>query len=178
MKKTKKITKGKSARPEKFSAYEKKLIYVMAGLCLLSVLCFIAVRIWVNREPEFVPPPFDAAAQQGMPTVDDVSYSRVYQLGMRFSVHLCGRVQVKEDGTADIWFTNAEENEVWMKLRILNEAGETIAETGLLRPDEYVRSVQFTQIPQVGDPITMKVMGYEPDTYLSAGAVTLNTIVG
>ena len=59
----------------------------------------------------------------------------------------------------------------WMKM------GMFWVETGLIRPGEYVQSVTFDTAPAPGTAISMKVMAYEPETYHSGGAVTLNTVV-
>ena len=77
----------------------------------------------------------------------------------------------------DRYFTNPVENDVWMKLRILDSNEKIIAETGLIRPGEYVQSILFTTIPEDGNSVKLKVMAYEPNTYYSAGCVILNTVV-
>ena len=77
-----------------------------------------------------------------------------------------------------MYLTNDEGNKVWLKLRILDEEDNILAETGLLKPNEYVKTVTFDKIPKSGANIKLKIMAYEPDTYYSAGAVTLNTTVG
>ena len=58
-----------------------------------------------------------------------------------------------------------------------HQSGELLGETGLIRPGEYVQSVTFDTVPASGATISMKVMAYEPETYHSAGAVTLNTTI-
>ena len=93
-----------------------------------------------------------------------------------FRVSVCGAV-VLEGSQADVWLTNPENNTVWMKLRILDADGAVLGETGLIRPGEYVQTVTFDTIPVSGAAISMKVMAYEPETYHSGGAVTLNTTV-
>ena len=60
---------------------------------------------------------------------------------------------------------------------MLDANGNTLGETGLIRPGEYVQSVVFETIPEVGDSIGLKLMAYEPETYYSAGSATLNTTV-
>lgn len=40
-----------------------------------------------------------------------------------------------------------------------------------------MQSVTFDTVPAPGATISMKVMAYEPETYHSGGAVTLNTVV-
>lgn len=82
-----------------------------------------------------------------------------------------------EDGRADVWFTNPESNTVWLKLRVLDGAGDTLGETGLIRPGEYVQAIFFDRVPGIGDSIGLKLMAYEPDTYYSAGSATLNTVI-
>ena len=89
-----------------------------------------------------------------------------------------GKIGLAVEGNrADIWLTNPESNTIWLKLRILDEDGEILGETGLIRPSEYVQSVTFDTVPAPGATISMKVMAYEPETYHSGGAVTLNTVV-
>lgn len=45
-----------------------------------------------------------------------------------------------------------------------------------MKPNEYLKAVTFTTAPQSGAKIKLKIMAYEPETYYSAGAVTLNTV--
>lgn len=78
---------------------------------------------------------------------------------------------------ADVYFTNSEKFDVWLKLRVLTADGTLLGETGLIRPGEYVKSVSLTSEVEDGTAIKLKIMAYEPDTYYSAGSVTLNTIL-
>ena len=126
---------------------------------------------------EFVPPPFDASAVRGTPNIlnpEAIGYTELDAKAYKVSV--CGMVQVNGN-KADIYFTNPESNSTWLKLRVLNANGEIIAETGLVRPGEYIQSVTFTKIPNIDDPITLRVMGYEPVTYYSVGEVSFKTVV-
>ncbi len=52
-----------------------------------------------------------------------------------------------------------------------------IAETGLIKPGEYLQTIEFSRAVADDEPLTFKVMGYEPETYLSAGAVSLKPAV-
>ena len=125
---------------------------------------------------DFVPPSFDFEAQKGMPTVPDgMGYLEIYKEGMSFNAFVCGEVNIL-DGKADIYFTNPAKNELWMKLRIFDEKGNVIAETGLIKPDEYLKTVSFDVVPENNSKIIMKIMTYEPNTYYSGGAVSLNTV--
>ena len=96
-------------------------------------------------------------------------------MAYRFAV--CGNV-LMDGKQALVYFTNPAENDTWTKLRIYDEAGNILGETGLLKPGEYVQYVALDKELAPGTPIKLKIMGYEPATYLSAGSVVLNTQIG
>jgi len=149
-----------------------------AIICVISLVAMVAALTFSGGEPEpvaFTPPPFDENAAQGTPDVpENLGWSEVD--AQVYKASICGVVTV-EDGKADVWFTNPESNTVWLKLRVLDADGNTLGETGLIRPGEYVQSVVFEIIPEVDDSIGLKLMAYEPETYYSAGSATLNTTV-
>lgn len=153
---------------------------VACMVCVLALCGMVLALINSGKQDKgrlFTPPPFETAAVSGMPTVpDDLGWSEIYQDGMGFKAYICGNV-ITEDSTADIYFTNSDEFDVWLKLRVLDENGTVLGETGLIRPGEYVKSVSLTSEIKDGAAIKLKIMAYEPDTYYSAGAVTLNTTI-
>ena len=157
----------------------KKFVIIGAAVCLVAIVVMAIVLGVTGKpaKPQFTPPPFEAAAQKGMPTVDDPSWNKIFQSGMSFVAYMCGKVAVV-DAAADVYFANDEGNNAWLKLRIMDEKGNILAETGLIKPGEYVQAVQFTTVPTNGQKLTMKIMGYEPETYHSIGAVVLNTVAG
>lgn len=177
----KKQNKSKSQNKKGYS--NKALIAILCVIIIaLSVVAYAIVRVGVlnaNNQnasaQEFVPPEFDSGAAEGTPSVpSDMGYLEVYKEGMSFNAFICGEVNIK-DGKADIYFTNPEKNTLWMKLRIFDENGKVIAETGLIKPNEYIKTVSFDTVPKNNSKITMKIMTYESNTYYSGGAVSLNT---
>lgn len=157
----------------------KKTVFVFSAVCVAAVIGMILSLALTGEKSgpkEFVPPAFEPTAQEGIPTVTDNSWTQIYKDGMSFSAHICGRVVI-ENHSAELFFTNDSGNQVWLKLRILDEQNHILAETGLIRPGEYIKTVEFKKVPPKGAKITLKVMAYEPDTYYSAGAVSLNTVV-
>lgn len=95
---------------------------------------------------------------------------------MRYKAFVCGKVIVK-NSSADLYFTSDKSNTDLLKLRILDADGNIVSETGLIEPGQYVKSVKFNKDLKDGDIIQLKIMGYEKDTYISDGSVTLNTTV-
>ncbi len=161
------------------TAKQSKIIYLLMAVLAASVV-FMIVALCTDKGPtvgEFVPPAFESAAVQGVPQVDEsLGYTELYRDGMAYRVWICGIVTM-DAGDAIVNFTNVAENTKYLKLRVTNESGEILGETGLLKPGEYVERVMLTSTPSVGTKLKLKIMGYEPQDYTSAGAVTLNVMV-
>lgn len=155
---------------------KKALVPMLSVLCILSVIIMI---IALCNEPQnemvFVPPNFDTEAIVGTPEPpQELGWSEIYQDGMNFRVGICGNIIVYRD-TGEIYFSNAEYNKVWLKLRILDEQNNIICETGLIKPNEYIKSIKFEDEIQNGEKVKLKIMAYEPETYYSEGSIVLNT---
>ncbi len=154
------------------------ILPLAAVLCAVSlaVMIFALTRQEVQTEMgEFTPPPFDGAAVVGSPAVPEglgwqELDAKVYKAG------ICGKF-IPKGNTADVWLTNPVSNTVWLKVRVLDEKGNTLGETGIIKPGEYVQSVELDNVPKAGKPIVLKIMAYQPDTYYSEGAVSLNTTI-
>lgn len=152
-----------------------KSVWTAAAACALAlVFLLVSFEVAENREGKFIPPEFEPAAQSGRPEVPaELGWGEIWQQGMEFKAAVCG-VFIVENNEADIYFANLE-GKAWLKLRVLDEAGNMLGETGLIRPGEYVRSVSLNAAPENGAPITLKIMAYEPETYYSLGSVLLST---
>lgn len=109
-------------------------------LLLAGAVCvfFLAVMILAltfggaQKIAPFTPPPFDEAAQTGTPEVpDDLGWSELD--AKAFQASLCG-VFAPKDSKVDVYLTNPETNTVWLKLRVLDDKGNTLGETGLKNP--------------------------------------------
>lgn len=152
------------------------VLFAAAALCLVAVTVMVVVLcIPKEQKGEFIPPPFDSAAVVGVPAVPDGLGWQALDANA-FKVSVCGKI-IPVGSTADVWLTNPSDNTVWLKLRVMDAEGAILGETGLIKPGEYVQSVSLTTTPSVGTPIVFKIMAYQPDTYYSEGAVSLNTTI-
>ena len=154
---------------------ENKLLLTLSLACALAVIVMIiSLCIPKKAEPKpFEPPTFDINAIDGEPTVpDNLGYSILYREGMSFKVGICGKIILKNN-SADIYLTNVADNNVWLKVRFYDKSGQIIGESGLVKPREYIKSISFDNAISTTEGITLKVMSYEPETYRSAGAITL-----
>ena len=172
----KKAKKKQTAR----SAWRpSRAVCLLGAACAAALILLVVVAIapWEKAEVqqgEFVPPPFEEAADSGRPQVEeDLGWS---QLAIRagYTVWVCGELQAEPDGTLPLWLYSEPENTVWVKVRVLDEQGRRIGETGLLRPGEYVEKVSLSEEAASGK-VVLHLMGYEPNTYYSAGAVDFET---
>lgn len=127
-----------------------------------------------GSENTFKAPDFDPAAVDGVPDVDESLGWSELTIDDGYVVHVCGVLTADADGSLPVWFASDADNKVWTKLRVQNAEGKTIGETGLLKPGQYVERLQLADSAVSGE-VTLQVMGYEPDTYYSAGSVGLAT---
>ena len=151
-----------------------KLIWLTGALFAVCAAIMVAALIRGPRqEIRFTPPPFDEAAVQGVPglTLDD-GYGSIDASVYQFSV--LGEISLA-DGRVEVFFTNYAQNNAWLKLVMKDTEGNKLGETGLLRPGEYVQYLALELPPAQSMPVTMVIMGYEPDTYYSVGNVSLQT---
>lgn len=154
------------------------ILPLAAVLCIVSLVLMVFALTRQDTQTvmgEFTPPPFDSSAVVGSPAVpDNLGWQELD--AQAYKVGICGKV-IPDGNTADVWLTNPVSNTVWLKVRVLDEKGNTLGETGLIKPGEYVQSVTLDTVPKTGKPIVLKIMAYQPDTYYSEGAVSLNTTI-
>ena len=57
---------------------------------------------------------------------------------------------------------------------MLNKENSVISETGIIKPGEYIPRVYINSDSFSDETAVLKIMAYEPDTYYSEGAVSVN----
>lgn len=144
-------------------------------LCILTITGMLLSLTLGHQQlrQEFAPPPFDPLARPGLPAIPEGLGWQMLDANA-YHVGICG-VITPQGNTVDVWLTNSKENTVWLKVRILDAGNGILGESGLIKPGEYVQSVALRSIPEPGTPVILKIMAYEPETYHSAGAVSLST---
>ena len=151
-------------------------LWVLGVVCAVSVL---AMAVALLHKPQqtaatFTPPPFEATALSGAP--QDVPEELAYGTldAQAYTLAVCA-APVVQANAAQLYFTNPADSTVWLKVRVYTADGALLGESGLLKPGEYVQAVALRPVPAQDTAVVLKVMAYEPDTYHSAGAVTLST---
>lgn len=139
------------------------------GLLLVSAACMVLFFKPPTVINPFVPPEFDPAAQIGTPAPGENTSYGTLNLTETTAVSLCANVYI-ENQSALVYFTSHKDNQGWMKIKLTDEAGNLLGESGLIRPGEYVRGVQLASVPKESGLILAKILIYEPDSYLSLGS--------
>lgn len=155
----------------------EKRILISLGVLVLALLAAVFFQR-ANRPVEisrFEPPAFDANALSGEPEVDYPDMYGTLSLDDEVTVSLYS-APIVSHGTATVCFTADAGNTVWVRLRLMDMNGNTLGESGLLRPGEYVEFVNLTVLPDRPEAIA-KILTYEPDTYYSLGTATAQILL-
>lgn len=159
----------------------KRVVYILSSILIGLVVLIIVLLTKESSQKiiygEFVPPEFDIKAEKGMPDTDDKSFNRLHQDGIPYSLHICGEVAIYDNRFSDIYFTNDESNNAWLKLRIFDSEDKIVAETGIIRPGEYIKTIEFNRDMSANEKVRLKVMSYEPGTYHSLGSIVLSSSI-
>ena len=156
------------------SKTEKIILLVLAA----AVLVCGALAVFKPETPaqllavvgEFVTPAFDSAAVSGTPEVGLPQIYGTLALTEDVAVSLYS-APIVTDGKAQVFFTAEPSNTAWVRLRIMDESGAVLGESGLLKPGEYVEYIALSAEPKSERAIA-KILTYEPETYYSMGSAT------
>lgn len=147
-------------------------------IILLGIICAVSLvwMIWVllmpdSQETAFTPPPFEEQAVTA--ELSDLPFTEDNRIEAGDLLIYVGSSISEENDSLDLTVWNSNEDRNLIRIRVTDEAGKVLGETGLLKPGEMVDSIPLDQLSSSHRYI-IRIMGYEPDTYYSAGSFTLN----
>ena len=147
-----------------------------AVLAVLIVASAVAAY-FLFKPAQLGHPDFDPAAVSGEPAVDERYGYSTLQVDEEYRVMLCG-VPANDGQTLELYLTNPADNGVWFRAELLDQAGEVLYATGVLRQGQHLPTIALP--PPLSDretPITVRIVAYEPDTWQSRGNVNLNLTI-
>ena len=163
-------------------SFKKPTKLCMLYIVLIIFVACLSIMIWSlcatsSPKSSFVPPPFEDHAISGEPTVpSELSYGTIAGEEIPYSLCVCATLGTEGDQLI-VYFTNPSVNAAWLRLRVLDENGDVIAQSGILKPGQYITDLPLERLPSNGEKIQLKVMGYEAETYQSIGSVVLNHVI-
>ena len=177
-------TRTAGAKTQNVSARQvtrRRRLAKLAALYLLIAAVGAGAAIWAYNYFQPVTlthPDFDAAAVSGEPDVDSERYGySTLQVDEGYAVALCG-VPANDGQNIEFCLTNPSDNGVWLRAEVLDEEGNILGSTGVLRMGEYLPSIALSEpLTQQETPVTIRIIAYEPDTWRSRGNVNLNLTI-
>lgn len=155
---------------------DKKKIIILSLVLLFLILIIILLSINIKNKETFVKPEFDSNVLTEIP--ENINYQdSTIKIKENYDIYINGLPKLENDDLV-IDFISIDTNNIWIKIRVLNENEEVIAESGLVKPGEYLKSVKLNKQINKTDQVIYMIIGYEIDTYLSAGTIKLNTRIG
>ena len=159
---------------------QQKLIIKIA-LIIVSIICIISITIFLNKDKlkkgQFIIPEIEQNAIAGKPNfiAKDLMYTEA-KVNDNYIVYLCAAPKTKEN-ILTLFFTSVKTNTELIKIKILDSKNNVLGESGLLKPDSYLKDIELNRKLEDKEKITIKVMGYEKDTYYSQGSIKLDIFV-
>lgn len=158
----------------------EKILKVL-GISVIAVLLIASLVVYIvmNRTPKgFVPPKPDTncvtADFGALESSNDISKIEITKnLSVYFSPIVSGNKK-----QINLEFASAETNTGNIKLELLDDNGNVVAASGLIHPGEYLTVINHINkklLPKENATLTVKVLTYEPETYISMG--TCNFVV-
>ncbi len=154
---------------------KNKVTMVLSVILLILIIIIVLLIINIKNKSTFKKPDFDKNAIETIPTSLDYQ-SKIINVTDNYSLYIEPSPTIK-DNDLKINLISLETNNILIKVRVLNN-DKVVAETGLIKPGQYLKNVKLKKKINVDDEIIYVIMGYEPDTYLSAGSIKLNTRIG
>ena len=144
---------------------------------LLGVITLFLNKNKITKRTEFVVPEFETSSIDGKPeNVDETLTYQEMQLKEDYIVSMCTTPR-EENGKLTLYFTSNEKNVDLFKVRIFDSNNNLIGESGLLKPNSYVKDIILNRTLTDNEGISVKIMSYEKDTFYSKGSFRLNVFV-
>lgn len=155
---------------------KNKLTIILSVIFILLIMLIVFFSIRIINKKEFVKPGFDINAKAGIPNVENID-EKILEINDGYKFYIEPN-PVFINNQLQVNFVSLKENTVLLKIRILDENKNILGESGILKPGEYVKHIKINKKIEKNTKLTYLIMGYEKESYMSAGTVTLNTKVG
>lgn len=144
----------------------------------LCVACVIGVT-WFSHNIPYTPPEYEVSAIVGEPNpTEDFLYGGM-DTAYNFRVQMATNLYQQENGSVKVFFTNVEENDVNLMCEIIDEETEkTLYKSGVVRPGEYVESLEpVEKFSNEAKDIMIKIYAFEPEDWYSAGTIEIGSVL-
>lgn len=157
---------------------KKQYLIIAVSLCALTVLVVLAAVLHAGSagKTEFTPPKADTSASREAFDYSEAEGYEIFSANGFYQVGICGALTLS-DGKIDVLFVSPESNGVLLMLKITDKNGNILGQTGTIEPGQHIESLTLSADLKETTEVTMKVMAYDPQTYYSAGTISLGTSI-
>lgn len=158
------------------SSLRKKVIGI---LLIIGFLGIAGIFLWITERGIYVPPEFEKNAMEGVPKPEEHFMYGTLETEYGYLVSMATNIYQQEDGSAYVYLTNYEENNVKMMCEIQNQhTGEICYKSGVILPGQYIEKlVPVTEFPNEAFDATIMIYAFEEGTWYSAGTVEIAATV-
>lgn len=153
---------------------EKLLLRISIAVVAAFVVaaCIVSLIKRNQKSSGFVAPDFDSGC---VATDFESAPGNKIAVTEGLTVAIPSEISGNQDGI-DVNFAAAPNNRGNIKLELIDSEGNIVAESGLIRPGEglaTITKIYSKNLPESDGNLTIKVLTYEPETYISLGSCTL-----
>lgn len=162
---------------------DKQKVGLSISLCFCTFCAVFLCLVSAGNYSTARHPPFEPNAREGTPSIAadaNIGYSPVCHKDISWSAHIGDRFAPKtEDGQlyADVYFANDNSNVDYLMIQAIDENKSILGETGLLKPNQYVKRLFLRSCPAKGEPVRIQIISYQPEIYRNNGNIILHMIV-
>lgn len=155
-------------------SHNPKCEWFLLGISFLVLLISV---IWMctqinkqNEAVDFKAPPFETELERASASDLFLRSDSLIEAGdLKFFVE---GPFVETDDSVKLTVWNSDESSTLIRVRVLDMEGKILGESGLIQPGELLKKIVLDQ-PIDKSGLILTIMGYEPDTYYSAGTIKL-----
>ena len=158
------------------SSLREKVICILLMIGLFSIA---GIGFYITEKGIYVPPEFEKNVIEGVPEPDDHFMYGTMETDYGYRFSMATNIYQQEDGSAYVYFTNYEDNNVKMMCEIQKEeTGETCYKSGVILPGQYVEKLlPVTEFPNEAFDAKIMIYSFEEGSWYSAGTVEIAAIV-
>lgn len=152
--------------------YNKFLLLVIIVLAVI-----IAVLVLKDKKiSEFKKPEFEEYAVNGR--LENISKDEINSIKIdeKYIFELTSKLILEKNNELPIYLYSNENNDVYIKLEVYDKEGKCILKTGVIKPDQTLKSIYFDNIND-DDEFIFKIKSYDSTSYYSRGVVKLKAKV-
>lgn len=154
---------------------KNKMTIILSLILLILIICIILLMVSIKNKSSFKKPEFDKNVVEKIPSKVDYQ-DKIIDITENYSIYINPQPIINNNNLI-IDLISLETNNILIKVRVLKN-DKIVAETGLIKPGQYLEKVKLKKKLAIDDEIVYVVMGYESESYLSAGNIKLNTRIG